>query len=201
MTDAVITTVQGTLELTFRNGAYGPFPVATLRSNIGTFACRDEWLEALDEGTYDGQFDVESIKLCSYITKNHVPEVRSYNKIVINHYQLDNMSDDVDETEFEFLEDPVLEEETKNAPLEVLPSSSPEMANDETICDEVAFIRRKLLTVGSNGMWNVGDDISIPSEIDRLDQRKITQFLRENGYKLIEPNNRLWGVAKEVDNV
>ncbi len=53
-----ITTVRGTLELVFRNGRYGAFPVGTLITNIGTFSCRDQWLETLTEGSYTRQLSM-----------------------------------------------------------------------------------------------------------------------------------------------
>ncbi len=101
MSITTTTTVRATLELIFRKGAYGLFPVGTLRTNIGTFACRDEWLEALDAGSYEGEFDLEEVKLCSYTTKKYVPEVRCYNRVFVDSYRFDNMSDDVEPGEFD----------------------------------------------------------------------------------------------------
>lgn len=218
MSKTITTTVQATLEVFFRNGIHGLFPVGTLRSNIGTFACREKWLESLETGSYEGQFDVEEIVLCHYKTQKYVPEFRLYNKVLIDNYRFDNMSDEVGPSEFEFMDDPIFEEEPKAAvkaeTVEVVTKTEPEddlpdwlkddepkptLFNDD-IPETVLFIRDKLRSVGNDNEWNVGDDIIVPAEIDRMDQRSIVKTLKDNGYRLIEPNQRLWSMTAEVEN-
>lgn len=211
----ITTTVQATLELIFRNGARGLFPVGTLRSNIGTFACNEKWLETLEAGSYDGQFDIEEIKLCHYVMQNYVPEFRVYNKAIIKNYRFDNMSGEVEPSEFAFMDDPLNEEEPKAMEKPVMVASEPEddlpdwlkddepkstLFNDDTP-ETVLFIRDKLRSVGNDSEWNMGDDMIVPAEIDRVDQRKIVKMLKDNGYRLIEPNQRLWSMTAEVANV
>ncbi len=219
MSQTITTTVRGTLELIFRNGPYGAFPVGTLKSNIGTFACRDEWLEALDEGSYEGEFDLSEIKLCSYPTKNYVPEIRCYNRAFVQQQRFDNMSDEVEPTEFEFLDDPILEgKPVVPEPIQVkkplpqededddLPDwlkddkpSLPKLFDNDDVPEMVLFIREKLHSVGNDTEWNLGDNLTIPSEIDRIDQRTIVKYLKDNDYRVIDPNQRIWGLAAEVE--
>ena len=62
--------VSGRLNVTYRNGRYGLFPVGTLHCALGTFTVRDQrdnaWLETLASGDYDGIFALSAITLYSY---------------------------------------------------------------------------------------------------------------------------------------
>ncbi len=129
------------------------------------------------------------------------------------------MSDEVQETEFATLDDPILEEEpVAPEPVQVekplpqenedddLPDwlkddkpSLPKLFDNDDVPEMVLFIQEKLHSVGNDTEWNLGDNLTIPSEIDRIDQRKIVKYLNENGYGVIDPNQRIWGLAAEVE--
>lgn len=204
-TNQTITTVRAKLDIIFRNGAHGKFPVGTLRTNIGTFACRDKWLETLDAGSYDGEFDIDEIELRWYRTTQFTPEFRFYQQAVVYAYRLDSMSDEVEETDYEQITDPMLEE-AEATPV-VVEADKPQtdtdelpvttiLANAENDEEMVLFIREQLRSVGSEMDWNSGDALTIPADLGRAEQRRIKDFLLDHGYKITDPRNRLWEVAE-----
>lgn len=205
----ITTTVRAKLDIIFRNGPYGKFPVGTLRSNIGTFACEDKWLETLDAGSYEGEFDIDLIRLRHYRTTRFTPEFRLYLQAVICAYHLDSMSDEVEDSEFEMISDPMLDElesepvtEPKPQPVaqESTAQPQPESSGDEESSEAmVLFIQEQLRSVGSEVDWQSGDALTIPADLGRAEQRKIRDYLIDNGYKMTDPINRLWQVA-EVEN-
>ncbi len=208
MSNQHITTVRATLDLIFRHGRYGAFPVGTLRTNIGTFACRDKWLETLAEGSYHGEFAISEIALTGYMTKGHVREQRTFIKAVINAYQLDSMDDEVQANEYDNLDDPILDEETPVVvvaepaePISETPPTEPvsSIQSPEPVVDTmVVFIREQLRRVGQDTAWCCGDAIAIPADLGRSEQRQIREYLLDKGYKMTNPMQRLWEVVEEV---
>lgn len=210
----ITTTVRAKLDIIFRNGPYGKFPVGTLRSNIGTFACEDKWLETLDAGSYEGEFDIDLIRLRHYRTTRFTPEFRIYQQAVICAYHLDSMSDEVEESEYEMASDPMLDEleseavtEPKPQPAVAVvqesttqPQPEPESSNDEeSSAAMVSFIQEQLRSVGNEVDWQHGDALTIPADLERAEQRKMRDYLIGNGYRMTDPIKRLWEVA-EVSN-
>ncbi len=206
MSNQYMTTVRGSLELIFRNGRYGAFPVGTLLTNIGTFACRDKWLEGLAEGSYQGEFAIGEIALSGYMTKGPIREQRTFIKVIVNAYRLDNMTDEVQGSEYDNLDDPILDDD-ESVVVEVVtetpenPQPEPviEISSSEPVNDPmVAFICEQLRSVGNDTEWSYGDAISIPADLGRAEQRKIRDYLLSNGYKMTDPLQRLWEVVEEV---
>lgn len=213
----ITTTVRAKLDIIFRNGPYGKFPVGTLRSNIGTFACNDKWLETLDAGSYEGQFDIDLIRLRHYRTTRFTPEFRFYLQAVICAYHLDSMSDEVEDSEYEMASDPMLDEmeseavsEPKAQPViptvpvvqesKTQPQPEPESSSDEeSSAAMVKFIQEQLRSVGCEINWQRGDALTIPADLERAEQRKMRDYLIGNGYRMTDPIQRLWEVA-EVNN-
>lgn len=218
MSKTITTTVQATLDVVFIKGRYGLFPVGTIKSNIGNFTCRDQWLETFEQGSYEGEFDIDEISLYGYMTRGSVREQRTMMRATVRAYRIEEMSEELEPfIEHEMPSDP-LEEESKPVAISVekvteaeredeLPDwlkdeqPSPKLFNDnDEISETVLFIRDKLRSVGSDSEWNLGDDITVPPEIDRLDQRSIVKTLKASGYRLIDPNQRLWSMTAEVTN-
>ncbi|MBS9781909.1 MAG: hypothetical protein KGV56_05375, partial [Gammaproteobacteria bacterium] len=77
--------------------------------------------------------------------------------------------------------------------------SLPKLFDNDDVPEMVLFIREKLRSVGNDTEWNLGDNLTIPSEIDRIDQRTIVKYLKDNDYRVIDPNQRIWGLAAEVE--
>ena len=53
--------ITGTLAIREIHGRNGAFMVGTLNTQIGSFAVKDPLLDQYDEGTYDGEFEIDSI--------------------------------------------------------------------------------------------------------------------------------------------
>lgn len=62
----------GTLTVTERDGARGPFNVGELSTTLGDFKVIDQWLEQLDPGSYKGDFWVTRVEPRSNVWKNRV---------------------------------------------------------------------------------------------------------------------------------
>lgn len=75
----------GTLHVKLVSGRFGPFPVGTLYTAVGSFTVRDEWLKALDEGEHEGVFNVAELLLYSYRAYG---EQRTCIRAVIGSYTL-----------------------------------------------------------------------------------------------------------------
>ncbi len=202
--------VQGTLDVIFRDGRYGRFPVGVLHTPFGSFACRDKWLETLDTGSFDGEFEIASIALSGYMTQGAVREQRTFIKAVVSAYCLETVSDDVADSEYSALDDPILDEDNTEKPAviaeidEVSHADAPIVANvdDEQPLDEmVLFIREQLHIVGNDTQWNNGDVLSIPADLGRAEQRKIRDYQIDEGYKMTDPINRLWTMNDNVREV
>ncbi len=207
-------TIRGKLDVLFRNGRYGRFPVATLHTPIGSFSCRDEWLEGLDTGSFTGEFEIGEITLTGYMTRGAVREQRTFIKAVVCSHAFDGMDNNITESEYDTLDDPILDE--GEAPVEIItepvvavtpqpePVIEPDWLSDtpaqpEPVVDEmVIFVREQLRSVGNDINWNCGDAISIPADLGRAEQRKIRDYLLSNGYKMTDPMQRLWEVVEEA---
>lgn len=193
------------LDVIFRNGRYGLFPVGIIYTPFGTYACRDKWLETIDEGSYNGDFDIESIGLSGYMTRGPVREQRSFIKAVIRAYHFDSMNDEVQPSELDSLDDPINDDD---AEIEAAifqqsePTPIPQWieAKDNEVPEMVLFIRGQLQSTGYDAEWQDGQPLTIPAELGRIEQRKIRDYLLNNGYKITDPINRLWEV-QEVANV
>lgn len=46
-----------------------------------------------------------------------------------------------------------------------------------------------------------GNRLTIPAELGRAEQRKIRDYLLNNGYKITDPINRSWVQEQEVEHV
>lgn len=75
----------GTLHVKLISGRFGPFPVGTLYTTVGSFTVRDEWLQDLDEGEHEGVFQVAELLLYSYRAYG---EQRTCIRAVISSYTL-----------------------------------------------------------------------------------------------------------------
>ncbi|MFN4266396.1 MAG: DUF3275 family protein [Aquabacterium sp.] len=64
--------LSGTLTVTERDGARGPFNVGELATPLGDFKVIDQWLEQLDPGSYKGDFWVSRVEPRSNVWKNRV---------------------------------------------------------------------------------------------------------------------------------
>lgn len=217
--------IEGRIDLIFREGINGPFPVGTLHLPFGSFACRDSWLETLDTGSYEGEFEIDEIGLRSYMTRGDVKELRGFIQASVSNYVLDTMTDEVSSFEYDDIDaDPINDDDntvtksqvqkpqadvpqeahddkqhTETQPVEdgVTQSTSSDNRDDMEI-----FIREQLRTVGIDNHWQSGDALTIPAELGRAEQRTIKAFLLDNGYKLTDIAKRLWTVdEQEVGNV
>ncbi|MDP8051523.1 DUF3275 family protein [Pasteurella atlantica] len=207
--------VKATLDVTFRSGKYGLFPVGTLHTQFGSFACRDKWLETLDTGSYEGEFEISEIALSGYMTAGEVREQRTFIKVTINSYYLDSVNDNISHSDYHSLDDPIFDEDKPESGVsDVNPSisndqpqiselSTPDKTSSENNLDEdnmIDFIQEQLRSVGNNTEWKKGDALTIPADLGRAEQRKIRDYLTTNGYKMTDPFNRLWE-HKESANV
>lgn len=195
------------LDVKFREGRYGPFPVGIIYTPLGTYAVRDKWLETIDEGSYSGDFDIESIGLSGYMTRGPVREQRSFIKAIIRAYHFDSMSDDVQPSELDNLDDPINDDEAEvEAAIaqESEPTPIPQWIEakeaKEDVPEMVLFIRGQLRSTGYDAEWNDGQPLTIPAELGRIEQRKIRDYLLRSGYKMSDTINRLWEL-QEVANV
>ncbi len=207
------TRIPCTLDIIFRNGCFGRLPVGTLHTPFGSYACRDKWLETLDAGSFQGEFEIASIALSGYMTRGPVREQRTFIKVVVSNYYLENLSDEVADSEYATLDDPILDNEDE-IPVETVETTietvepvapveeiqpNPLFDNKEQQADEmVLFIREQLRTVGNDMQWNKGEALTIPADLGRGEQRKIREYLIDEGYKMTDPINRLWTIAEEV---
>ncbi len=209
--------VEGRLDVIFRNSVNGPFPVATLHLPFGSYACRDKWLETIDTGSYEGEFEINSIGLDSYMTRGPIKELRGFIKVSVNNYVLDSMTEEVPSFEYDDIDaDPINDDDTiTNSQIQKPQANvSQEPTSDEqhsepqsdTINDDTddmeLFICEQLRLVGVDAEWSTGDALTIPAELSRAEQRTIKAFLLNKGYKLTDIAKRLWTVDEQgVGNV
>ncbi len=207
--------VKATLDVTFRSGKYGLFPIGTLHTPFGSFACRDKWLETLDTGSYEGNFEISEIALSGYMTAGEVREQRTFIKVTINSYYLDSVNDNISHSDYQSLDDPIFDEDkpeiqhlgvnqsSSNNQPQISELSTPDKTSSENNLDKddmVYFIQEQLRSVGNNMEWKNGDALTIPADLGRAEQRKIRDYLITNGYKMTDPFNRLWE-HKGAENV
>ena len=152
--------VSGRLNVTYRNGRYGPFPVGTLHCALGTFTVRDQrdnaWLETLANGDYNGIFAVSAITLYTYQAYG---ELRVCLRAMV---------------EQESVPDP-LEEEG------VAPTfSRNETPDDESFDEQVQFLR-SFLADGDD--WQYGDVYHPDTTIGRENLIRCRQILVAFGYQ------------------
>lgn len=152
---------QGSLDIIFRKSINGPFPVGTLHTELGSFACRDKWLETLDSGTYQGDFDITEITLSGYMTKRPHREQRTFIKAVVSAYYLDSIDEQSDDFEMSNLDDPMLDEMVTSTPPQLIESSPlpiPQWveAKDNEVPEMVLFIRGQLQSTGYDAEWQDG---------------------------------------------
>jgi hypothetical protein len=173
--DAALVSVSGRLNVTYRNGRYGPFPVGTLHCVLGTFTVRDQrdnaWLETLDSGDYDGIFALSAITLYSYQAYG---ELRVCLRAMVEQFELDGYDGESDDTEPESIPDP-LEEEG------VTPTfSRDETPDDEPFDEQVQFLR-SFLADGDD--WQYGDIYHPDTSIGRENLIRCRQILTAFGYQ------------------
>ena len=173
--DAALVSVSGRLNVTYRNGRYGPFPVGTLHCALGTFTVRDQrdnaWLETLDSGDYDGIFALSAITLYSYQAYG---ELRVCLRAMVEQFELDGYDGESSYTEPESVPDP-LEEEG------VTPTfSRDETPDDEPFDEQVQFLR-SFLADGDD--WQYGDIYHPDTSIGRENLIRCRQILTAFGYQ------------------
>ena len=167
--------VSGRLNVTYRNGRYGPFPVGTLHCALGTFTVRDQrdnaWLETLANGDYNGIFAVSAITLYTYQAYG---ELRVCLRAMVEQFELDGYGEESGDTEPESVPDP-LEEEG------VAPTFSRDGTPDDESFDEQVQFLRSFLADGDD--WQYGDVYHPDTTIGRENLIRCRQILVAFGYQ------------------
>jgi hypothetical protein len=147
--------IPGQLEVKRINGRYGLFPVVWLACPLGRFRVLDSWIEALDAGEYNGEFQVSEISLYTY---KQYGEQRTCLAAKIIDYHLDGYDENaVPETELE--QDP-LENEAETVNPETV-RNPPRFAEDQ---DAQIMLLRSF-----DDNWQFGDDYKIDKTLPRVD--------------------------------
>lgn len=178
--DAVGTAINGTLNISYRNGRYGSFPVGTLRCALGTFTVRDgkddAWLETFEAGDYDGTFAVSEFSLYYYLA--YGSELRVCMRAHVAAYQLAGYSENTTNTNFEPepLPDPLEEEGVVEDDFNR--DAEPYAAD----LDDLGQLLRSFAGAGCED-WQIGQPYRIDTSIGRPNISRCRKALTALGYR------------------
>ena len=160
--------VPGRLEVKHINGRYGPFPVVWLTCPVGRFRVLDSWIEALDAGEYNGEFQVSEMSLYTY---KQYGEQRTCIAAKVVDYQLDGYDENaVPEPELE--QDPLENEADTVDPGTVRNPPQPAEGQDAQI----------LLLRSFDNDWQFGDNYKIDKTLPSVDIIACCQALKALNY-------------------
>ena len=178
--DAVGTAINGTLNISYRNGRYGSFPVGTLRCALGTFTVRDSkddaWLETFEAGDYDGTFAVSELSLYYYLA--YGSELRVCMRAHVAAYRLAGYSEHAATADFtpEPLPDPLEEEGVVDADFNR--DAEPYAAD----LDDLGQLLRSFAGAGCED-WQIGQPYRINTSIGRPNISHCRKALTALGYR------------------
>mgnify|MGYP000849324800 CR=1 FL=1 len=178
--DAVGTAINGTLNISYRNGRYGSFPVGTLRCALGTFTVRDSkddaWLETFEAGDYDGTFAVSELSLYYYLA--YGSELRVCMRAHVAAYRLAGYSEHATTADFtpEPLPDPLEEEGVVEADFNR--DAEPYAAD----LDDLGQLLRSFAGAGCED-WQIGQPYRIDTSIGRPNISRCRKALTALGYR------------------
>ena len=178
--DTVGTAINGTLNISYRNGRYGSFPVGTLRCALGTFTVRDSkddaWLETFDAGDYDGTFAVSEFSLYYYLA--YGSELRVCMRAHVAAYQLAGYGENADTADFapEPLPDPLEEEGVVDADFNR--DAEPYAAD----LNDLGQLLRSFAATGCED-WRIGLPYRIDTSIGRANIIRCRKALETLGYR------------------
>ena len=162
-------TVPGTINVRSIPGRYGDFNVGTLECSIGSFTVKDATIEEFDEGSYDGDFVIDTIKPNSYFSGGRlVVEVRAYlQSILLKH---------------DTVAQPAVPESLEQDPLE---AEQPELANKASAIPQQDSSDDSHLSELYAELWPLATIVKLDPSIDRAKFRQQKTYLKENGYRFV----------------
>lgn len=181
--------IVGTLRVVYLNGQNGLFPVGTLKSPIGTFTVRDAWLETLENGDYEGIFEVIDLSLYTY---RYYGELRTAIRAYIGSYTLNDYDTD---GEPEFASESLDEEQPELPPTtintEVAADLQSKVKDEYDDGDSAGNVERLMNFYSSDSCWQLGDEYVIDSTIGRENICRCKESLLALGYEF-NPLTQRW---------
>ena len=170
----------GTLAIREIHGRNGAFMVGTLNTQIGSFAIKDPLLDQYDEGTYDGEFEIDSIYQGHYIAGGRsVTEIRA--KIA---NMMINDIDDIAPAPIESEPDPIDIEPVVTTPKEDVKPSE-EIIEPVTKQDDNALF---------GSLMPLGNRLKLDATVDRKTLREQVERLGELGYEF-DAKEQIWSIV------
>lgn len=185
-------TVTGSIAIRTIEGRFGSFNVGTLDCSVGSFTVKDAAIEEFSEGTYQGTFVIDAIKLDSYISHGRaVTGIRAYIQAITI---LD--CDATHPAPFEMEQDP-LEEESQHAATPKQNLSEPVPPTDSTTEKPENPESEELNSSADNGqalfglLWPLRSTVRLDSTVDRKRLREQKDYLSQLGYAF-DARTQLW---------
>lgn len=179
-------TVTGSIAIRTIEGRFGSFNVGTLECSVGSFTVKDAAIEEFSEGTYQGTFVIDAIKLDSYISHGRaVTGIRAYIQAITIH--------DCDATHpapLEMEQDP-LEEESQHTttPKQNLSESTAEKSENPEPKEPNSSADNGQALFGL--LWPLRSTVRLDSTVDRKRLREQKDYLSQLGYAF-DARTQLW---------
>ena len=180
--------VRATLAVRVIYGVKGEFRIGTLTSPIGTFVLKNQILEQLNEGIYEGVFEIDNIHLVDY----DVPG----KKIIEQRASLIDMAIDGEEAGIVAADEPDPDDEPATAD-KPAPSKKPQIVKPPITEPAVSSIaeltpgQREVLGNEVVAQIEADGEVKLDPSVGRPLLRTQTQIMRQFGYSF-NARERVW---------
>lgn len=186
--------IPGTLQVQYRNGRHGPFPDGLLLTEAGNFRVRDKLLETLEEGEYQGVFQVDAIDLYTYKWSGFgYPEVRTSIKAVIADYSFSGYDKDGGFDDVPVYSDPIEEDDEEDEEVAADADVPQPVQEIEPVAETSTSDTQSVMNELLKSDWTIGEPLKIDSTLPRATQRKIRALVKELGYNFDHTDQTWYG--------